>query len=145
MNARYATTAATVSAQTAANTGTVADASNMPFRGRANPRGERVYSMNNTRGEFGTIEVTPAGSYRLLVAAVAIQAVEDVREWRRRGLLAGRKIVADLYAHNYHTRMQDGYKTNAAEVHQTVAWIESGAAQAFVRQAGIPYKLPEVY
>lgn len=113
----------------------------MSFRGRVNRR--RVYSMNNIRGEFGTIEVSPLGSYRLLCAAVAIQAVEDLREWRRRGLLAGRKIVADLYQHSYHTRMQDGYKTNAQEVHQTLEWIESGAAQEFVRRAGIQYRLPE--
>jgi hypothetical protein len=66
-----------------------------------------------------------------------------LREWRRRGLLAGRKIVADMRLLNRHTRMQDGYKVNTGEVYQTLEWVSSGEAQRFVYRAGIPYRLPE--
>jgi hypothetical protein len=96
------------------------------------------------RGNFAGVEVTDKGAIRLLFAAVAMQAVEDIRIWQERGLLAGRKIVVNLAQLRRRCRMPDGEKINSGEIERTVDWLASGAAQRFLTRAEIPYQLPRV-
>ena len=105
-------------------------------------RGNAARSWREKTGDYSSIEVSDRGALRLLCAAIAMQAVEDVREWQRKGVLAGQRLVP--CAEGKVRRQATGEHPNPNEVLQTVEWLASGAAQAFLRRAAIPYHLPRV-
>jgi hypothetical protein len=96
------------------------------------------------RGDYVGTAVSDAGAVRLLVAAMCMQAVEDVRTWRARGVLCGRRIVADLVRWNATHRLTGGEKTSAADVTATIDFLSTGRAERLLRLAEIPYHLPRV-
>ena len=96
------------------------------------------------RGEYVGCAISDEGAIKCFFAALCMQAVEDIRIWQSKGIIAGRKIVADLSRWNSQHRMTGGEKPNARDILATLDFVGSGRAARLLERVGVPYRLPRV-